>query len=81
MYSDGVDAMLLYTVNLTDSDIHFNDSEKYFCEVAAWAKENCQSFHNYDVYDVSDTSTQCDYIAQYRFQNEYDLTAFKLRWK
>ena len=73
--------MLLYTVNLTDSGIYFNDCEEYFRNIAAWSRENCQSFYDYDVYDVSDTSTQYDYIAQYRFQNEYDQIAFKLRWK
>lgn len=72
--------MWLYTAYLSDRGIE-TDSEEYFREVAAWARENCQGFVDYDVHDVTDTSTQYDYVAQYRFQNEYDQIAFKLRWK
>lgn len=70
---------MIYSVYLNDSNITGN-ADDYFAEVAAWSKVNCNSYFNYNVVDVSDVSTQCDYIAQYYFKNKRDLVAFKLTW-
>ena len=71
---------MLHGVYLNDSNI-VGSVDDYFAEVAEWSKINCTSYVDYDVVDVSDVSTQYDYIAQYYFKNAQDLVVFKLRWK
>lgn len=71
---------MIYSVYLNDSNAG-SDVENYFTEVAEWSKVNCNSYVDYNVVDVSDVSTQYDYIAQYYFRSKRDLVVFELTWK
>lgn len=69
----------MYSVYVNDSNPNY-DGAVFFKSVADWSSENCKSFINYTVVDVSDVSTQYDYIAQYFFRRKNDMIAFRLRW-
>ncbi len=69
----------MYSVYVNDSNTNCNSVE-FFKSVADWSGENCKSFIDYTVVDVSDVSIQYDYIAQYFFKRKNDMIAFRLRW-
>jgi hypothetical protein len=43
-------------VYLDDSNMAYEDAEKYFEEASVWAKKHCSSFISHSVQDVSDVS-------------------------
>jgi len=77
LYSNGVDTM--YSVYVNDSNLNCNSAD-FFEAVAEWSDENCNSYVDYNVVDVSDVSTQYDYVGQYFFKRKNDMIAFRLRW-
>ena len=68
-------------VYLNDSGIDYLDALEHFETVADWARNQCPSFINYRVEDVSDVSYQYDYIAEYKFQDPKDAIWFELKWR
>lgn len=52
----------------------------YFYSIDLWAKENCPSYVDFDIVDVSDNSYQWDEIACYRFEKIEDTLFFRLKW-
>jgi hypothetical protein len=68
-------------VYLDDSNMAYEDAEKYFEEASVWAKKHCSSFISHSVQDVSDVSYCYDQIAQYRFNDPKEAIWFELRWK
>lgn len=70
------------TVYLNDAHIDdINQAEHYFKLAADWATEQCKSFVNYDVQDVSDVSYTYDTVAVYLFNDSKDAVWFELKWK
>lgn len=45
-----------------------------------WAKENCLSYNNFKVMDVSDISWSHDSVFQYFFNEELDAIIFNLKF-
>ncbi len=68
-------------VYLNDKGLSYEQAPIHFKEAAEWAKRQCQSFIEYHVQDVSDTSYQYDLIAQYGFNDPKDALLFELKWK
>lgn len=71
---------MVLEVYLNDSDLEYEEAERHFAEVAAWASRQCPSFVDYYVQDVSDVSYTNDFIAQYIFEDPKDVVIFQLRW-
>jgi len=68
-------------VYLNDIGIEYDKIEEYFENIANWAKDQCPSFVNYDVQDVSDVSNNFDTVAIYLFKDSKDAVWFELKWK
>jgi hypothetical protein len=69
----------MYSVYVNNSNPNCDDAD-FFRVVADWSGENCKSFIEYNVVDVTDVSTQYDYVGQYFFKHKNDMIAFRLRW-
>jgi hypothetical protein len=65
---------------LTDKDKSYDVANKMFLEADSWAKDNCSTYIDFTVTDVSDVSYDCDQIARYRFERDEDATMFILMW-
>jgi hypothetical protein len=50
-------------------------------EMKRWALQHCQSYVWFEEQDVSDVSTQWDYIFVYYFIEEQDALMFQLKYK
>lgn len=68
------------TVYLNDSNLNTFEAEGYFKEAACWARDNCKSFVNYNIQDVSDVSYNWDYVAEYIFRDVKDAIMFTLKY-
>lgn len=68
-------------VYLNDTGISYEKAPEYFKEAANWARNQCQSFIDYHVQDVSDVSHTNDFVAQYGFNDPKDALLFELKWK
>jgi len=68
-------------VYLTDDGIKYEDAPAYFKQAAEWARKHCQSFVDYHMQDVSDSSYKWDYVTQYGFTDPKDALMFELKWK
>jgi hypothetical protein len=71
----------MIVVYLNDTGIPYEQAEEYFAEAAAWASQQCLSYIDYHVQDVSDVSYTNDFITEYRFGDSKDAMLFQLRWK
>ena len=71
----------MIVVYLNDTGIPYEQSEEYFAEAAAWASQQCLSYIDYHVQDVSDVSYTNDLITEYRFTDPNDAVWFQLKWK
>ena len=71
----------MLVVYLNDSNIPYDKAEDYFAEAAAWASQQCHSFIDYHVQDVSGVSLINDFIVEYRFNDSKDALMFQLKWK
>lgn len=70
----------MITIMLNDEKMTYDESYLYFESAGVWAQENCQSFVDHEIVDVSDFSLTHDVLAQYQFKEEKDATMFLLRW-
>ncbi len=61
-------------------DLDYNRMRLYFIDAAIWATKHCASYRKFDIQDVADHSDTCDQIAEYQFEDERDVLAFKLKW-
>ena len=59
--------MGMTVVYLTDTGIPYEQAEDFFAEAAAWASQQCLSYIDYHVQDVSDVSLINDFVTEYRF--------------
>lgn len=73
--------MAMIEVYLNDARMDWDESEVYFHNADAWAREHCRSYQGHNVQDVSDVSYVYDNIGLYLFNDERDATMFTLRWK
>jgi len=75
--------MQLIKVLLTDEghELDYNFQRLYFHDAAIWAVKHCGSFKRYDIIDVSNENTVCDQVAEYLFEDNKDVTLFRLRWR
>lgn len=71
----------MFEVYLNDARMNWDESEIYFHNANVWARENCESYVNYNVQDVSDVSYVYDNIGLYLFREEKDVMIFKLKWQ
>lgn len=71
----------MIVVYLNDTKIPYEESEKHFRDAADWAKQQCPTFVDHNVQDVSDVSITNDFIAQYRFKDSKDALLFQLKWR
>ena len=71
----------MISVFIADDGMTYEQAELYFKELNAWAQQNCTSYRGYRVQDVADFSPVNDIIAQFGFDNESDVTWFKLKWQ
>lgn len=71
----------MFEVYLNDAQLSWDESEVYFHNANVWALENCESYVNYNVQDVSDVSYVYDNIGLYLFREERDVMIFKLKWE
>lgn len=60
--------------------IEWKDSRDEFSEMQYWAQEHCKSFVAMVLTDISDVSIYHDYVAEFRFTDEQDVTLFTMRW-
>jgi hypothetical protein len=60
-------------------EVAVNDSVN-FAEAKQWAVDNCTTFANVIIVDVSDVSMQWDEVAVFNFSSESDAAWFKLKW-
>lgn len=67
-------------VYLTDAKISYHEATAYFDEAAAWASQQCFSYIDHHVQDVSDVSYIYDHVAEYRFNDPKDALLFQLKW-
>ena len=75
---NGVEMKVVY---LNDTGIAYEAAEEYFAEAAAWASQQCVSYIDYYVQDVSDFSYTNDFIAEYRFNDSKDAMLFQIKYK
>lgn len=68
-------------VYLTDSKRGYQEGLDYFDEAASWASQQCASYVDFHVQDISDVSYEYDNVAQYRFTDPKDALMFQLKWK
>jgi hypothetical protein len=68
-------------VILNDSGQEYIVAERHFQSAGRWARENCRSFQEYRVVDVSDASNIYDLLATYQFDDEADAVMFELKWR
>lgn len=68
-------------VYLTDQRIKYEEAQQYFTDAYVWAKNNCSSFIDFHVQDVSDVSYIYDHVAEYKFADPKDAMWFQLKWK
>jgi len=68
-------------VYLNDTGVPYEQAEEYFAEAAAWASQQCSSYIDYHVQDVSDVSLINDFVTEYRFDDAKDAAWFQLKWK
>jgi hypothetical protein len=73
--------MDVITVYLNDTGIPYEQAEEHFAEAAAWASQQCLSYIDYHVQDVSDFSYTNDLIAEYRFTDSKDAMLFQIKYK
>jgi hypothetical protein len=73
--------MVMIVVYLNDTGIPYEGAEDYFAEAAAWASQQCLSYVDYHVQDVSDVSHTNDFITEYRFTDSKDAMWFQIKWK
>jgi hypothetical protein len=73
--------MDMKVVYLNDTGIVYEEAEDYFAEAAAWASQQCFSYIDYHVQDVSDFSYTNDLIAEYRFTDSKDAMLFQIKYK
>jgi hypothetical protein len=71
----------MIVVYLNDTGISYEQAEKYFAEAASWASQQCLSYIDYHVQDVSDVSYANDFITEYRFTDPKDAMWFQIKWK
>ena len=71
----------MITVYLNDTGIRYEDAPEHFRSAADWARQQCPSFVDYDMQDVSDVSLTNDYITTYLFKDKKDAEWFTLKWK
>ena len=68
-------------VYLDDTGIRYEEAEEHFAVAASWATQQCSSFVDYHVQDVSDVSLINDLVEEYRFNDPKDALMFQLKWK
>ncbi len=68
------------SVYLSDENMPYEEANKKFVDADCWATNNCPSYKDYEVVDVSDCSNYCDQIAVYEFGDGKDAAWFALRW-
>jgi hypothetical protein len=67
-------------VYLNDAKLSYQEADNYFEEAAAWASQQCFSYIDHHIQDVSDVSYIYDHIAEYRFNDPKDALLFQLKW-
>ena len=68
-------------VYLNDTNVPYEQANEYFAKAAIWASQQCPSFVDYHVQDVSDHSYINDFITEYQFKDPKDAVWFELKWK
>jgi len=71
----------MISIMLNDEKMTYDEAYQYFESAGVWAQENCLSFVDHQIMDVSDFSLTHDVLAQYQFEDEKDATIFLLRWR
>lgn len=72
---------MIKVVYLSDTGIPYEKAQAFFEEAAVWAQEQCSSYINFHVQDVSDVSLINDLVAEYRFRDPKDAVWFELKWR
>ncbi len=67
-------------VYLNDEKIPYEQAQSHFAAADTWARNQCCSYIDCHVQDVSDVSLTCDHVAAYHFNDPKDALLFELRW-
>lgn len=68
-------------VYLNDEKIQYKEAQNHFERADIWAKNQCASYIDFHVQDVSDYSLIYDHVASYHFKDPKDALMFELKWK
>ena len=71
----------MIAVYINDANLDYEYAVKRFQDAADWAKQQCHSFIDFEIQDVSDVSLTMDQVAEYRFKDPKDAMWFELKWK
>lgn len=68
-------------VYLNDLNVPYENAVEHFNNANIWARNQCQSYIDYHIQDVSDVSLMFDHVAAYKFKDSKDALMFQLKWR